>query len=298
MGRAFPVALAATLLLTGCDKIASLGGGGADGSAPSSGSGGGLFSFLGSDFEGEITMALSEKAATKAKSMPQSVVFDIKKPKYRLDFTGMANNPQLAGGGSLILDPTVKKGYLLVHPQKMAMVIDFEKMKAMKGTPGAPSLGGPKAPSGGPSSPPPKIEKTGKKDTVAGYTCDIWNITESDGKRAEICAAEGITWFDLSDLGWSSPELTAAAAITDLNHFPLRVVVYTAAGVEETRMEAQKIEKKKLDDTRFVVPTDYKIMDLSAMMGGTMQPPGAPGAPGMAGRPGFPPNVPPKPYGH
>jgi hypothetical protein len=253
---------------------------------------------LSSDFEGEITMAVSEKAATKAKSMPQSIVFGIKKPKYRLDFTGMADNPQLAAGGSLILDPTVKKGYLLVHPQKMAMVIDFEKMKAMKASSGGPSLGGPKVPSSGPTGAPPKIEKTSKKDTVAGYTCDIWNITDSDGKKAEICAAEGITWFDLSDIGWSSPELTAAAAISDLNHFPLRVVAYTAAGVEETRMEAQKIEKKKLDDTRFVVPADYKVMDLSAMMGGMMQPPGAPGAPGapgFPGRPGFPPNVPPRP---
>ena len=42
------------------------------------------------------------------------------------------------------------------------------------------------------------------------------------------------------------------------NHFPLRVITHDAAGKEQMRMEAQKVEKKKLDDARFVPPPDYK----------------------------------------
>ena len=276
----------ALLALTGCDKIKAMGGGGADGGASTAsggGGGGGILSFLGGDFEGGITMVVTEK--NKRKEAPGQITFDIKKPKYRLDFTAVEANPQLQGGGSMILDPPAKKGYLLVPAQKMAMVIDFEKLKNMPKGHGP--LGGSSGAPSTPSTPgtPPKIEKTGKKDTVAGYTCDIWNITTDKGEKAELCLAEGITWFNVTDLGWSHPTLTAAAAISDMNHFPLRIVSYDAKGVEETRMEAKQIEKKKLDDTLFVVPPDYKIMDLSAMMGGMMG--GASGGP-----PGMPSNFP------
>jgi hypothetical protein len=36
------------------------------------------------------------------------------------------------------------------------------------------------------------------------------------------------------------------------------VITHDAAGKEQMRMEAQKVEKKKLDDARFVPPPDYK----------------------------------------
>ena len=60
-------------------------------------------------------------------------------------------------------------------------------------------------------STPPKIEKTGKKETIAGYACDVWNIT-SEGKRSEVCMAEGLSWIDMSDLGMGSPEIAVAVA--------------------------------------------------------------------------------------
>ena len=264
------IVLVALTSLLGCDKLkGALGKGDADGGTTGAGTGigAGALSFLGSDFEGEIAATVTVKAKTQKPSGPMQVVFGIKKPKYRIDVSGgaIAENPQFASGGSFIIDPPQKKGWVLIPPQKMAMVIDFDKAKAMKGQyPGLPG-----APKGTPAVPstPPKIDKTNKKDVVAGYTCDIWNIT-SDGKRAEICVAEGITWIDLSDLGMGSPELALAAVASDANRFPLRLVSYDAAGVEETRMEATKVDKKKLDDARFVVPPDYRVVDMAAMMSG------------------------------
>jgi hypothetical protein len=265
--------------LSGCDKLKSaLGKGNADGGTVSAGagatSGGGVLSFLGTDFEGEIAATVTTKTKTGAAqkaSGPMQVVFGIKKPKYRIDVSGgaVSENPQFAQGGSIIIDPAQKKGWLLVPPQKMAMVIDFDKAKAMKGQipglPGAPKGATPTAPPI--PSTPPKIEKTGKKDVVAGYSCEIWNITH-EGKRAEICVAEGITWVDLSDLGMGNPELAIAAVAGDANRFPLRLVSYDAAGAEETRMQATKIDKKSLDDARFIVPPDYRVVDMAAMMSG------------------------------
>jgi hypothetical protein len=91
-----------------------------------------------------------------------------------------------------------------------------------------------------------------------------------------------VKWIDLSDLATQSPELAAAAAVTDINHLPLRMVNFDPQGVETGRMEATKIDKKKLDDARFTIPPDYQVMDLAAMLGGM-------GAGSGKLPPGFPP---------
>lgn len=209
---------------------------------------------FGGDFEGEITM----NATRATGGGPTQLVIGIKKPKYRVDATGnvQTDNPMMSGGGTLLLDPPQKKGWALIPAQKKAIVIDFDKTKsASSRLPGANT--GPKTKS---NEPPPKIEKTGKKETIAGYDCEIWYVTDSKGQRAELCMADGITWIDLGDLGWSSPEIAVGAVASGANKFPLRIV----SG--DTKLETTKIEKKKLEDARFVVPPDYQVIDLAAMM--------------------------------
>lgn len=249
----------ALVSLTACDKLK---GGSGEGGAPI------LGDLFGSDFEGEITSRITN-TATPGKQ--QMVTFGIKRPKYRMDVTDATTPaPQM---GSVIVDVPTKQGWMLVHPQKLAMPLDLTKPIAAPQMPGMPGV--PKNAPAAPST-PPKIDKTGKKDTVAGYACEIWNIT-SDGKTSEVCMAENLTWIDMGDVafqGGSDVALTAAA--TGGNHFPLRVITHDAAGKEQMRMEAQKVEKKKLDDSRFVPPPDYKEFK-----------------PGQI--PGLPPNLPSKP---
>jgi hypothetical protein len=267
------VALLAVAAGTGCNKIKAIGG---DGDAAAGSGGGALSNIFGTDFEGEITMLMTSKKASSKKNGPQQIVFGIKKPKYRLDTVGMpgqsVDDPM--NGGSMIIDLPTKKGYMLIHPKKMAMVIDFEKLKNMPKGQTIPGM--PPAPKGAPGVPsqPPTIEKTGKKDVVAGYSCEIWNVT-SDGKKSQLCAAEGITWIDIGELGIDSPEITLAAIASEANRFPLRVITFDPKGAEEFRMEATKVDKKSLDDGRFQVPPDYKVVDMSAMMN-------IPGVPGRA----------------
>lgn len=270
MGRRAAAASALLLCLaagsTGCDKLkTALGKGDAGESGATSG---GLLSFLGTDFEGEITANVTTKGAAP-QGTPQQMVFGIHKPKYRIDTNGVAPGMAAAGApaGAVLFDLTTKKGYVLMAPQKMAMVLDFEKMKSMpKGSP-VPGLPGNHGAANAPPAQPPKVEKTGKKDSVAGYSCELWNIT-SEGHKAEACVAEGITWIDLGDLGMTSPAVGLAAVATEANRFPLRVVSYDAKGAEEMRMEVVKVDKKKLDDARFVVPPDYRVVDMAQMMTG------------------------------
>ena len=291
------VLVLAAFASTGCDKLKARAGKGGDGdaAAPSGGSTGGVLGTLfDSNFEGEITTEITGKGD----KTPKTLAIDIKSPKLRADLGALAtagkDDPFLSQGAAFILDPPAKKAYMLVPAKKMAMVIDFEKMKQQKAklpqAPGSPGAAGGKA------EEPPKIDKTGKKDTVAGYTCEIWKITSKDGSRAELCMAEGIKLMDFSDLAMQSPQFAAAAALGDLNHFPLRAVGYDKAGVEEGRLEAKKIEKKKLPDSQFTVPPDYQQMDMAAMMAGMM----GGGMGGPPGHPGAPPHLPPnfKPPAH
>ena len=284
-------ALAATFAIAtssaGCDKLR---GGSADGGAAASG-GGGLFSFLDKSFEGEVTMNVSGKDLAggannaAAAKQPKSLLFGLKTPKVRVDAGAdiAQGNPMLAQGAAFIIDPPAKKAYALLIAQKKAIVLDLDKSHGGLKLPRAP--GSPAAPSGPPSD-PPKIEKTGKKEVVAGFQCEVWKITSKTG-HADACLAEGIKWIDLADIGVQSPEFAAVAAVSDFNHFPLRFVAFDAQNVETSRMEATKIEKKKLDDARFVVPPDFQVIDMSAMLG-NLQGLGAAG-----GRPGLPPGLPP-----
>jgi hypothetical protein len=225
----------------GCDKL-GLGKKDADGGAAASGGTGGLLSFLDKSFEGEITVSAVE-STRGVKGAPKTFVFGMKAPKVRIDATGdvAPDNPMLAQGVSLIVDPPEKKAYALLPPKKQAVVIDLDKAKTMNGRIFPPSPGAPPPPT--PRTQPPKIENTGKKDTVAGYQCEVWKITEPDGRHADACLADGITWIDLTSLGMQSPEMAAAAALSGMNHFPLRLVSYDAKSVEEARFEATKIEK-------------------------------------------------------
>ncbi len=278
MNRAsFAAVLALVALPTlACDRIPGLGKkSGSDEGGTASGEG--ALSFLGAPFEGEITM----RVTPKNKPTPSTIVFGIKSPKARLDIQGAADNPVLAQGGAVLIDPPAKKAFVLLPAQKKAMVIDFDKAKALRGGPLAGRPGTPAV------TEPPKVEKTGKKEVIAGYTCETWKVT-SKTSRADMCVAEGIKWIDLSDLGMTSPEVALAAAASDLNHFPLRVIAYDDKNVETNRMEATKIEKKKLDDAHFAVPPDFQVIDMGAMLG-ALPGLGAVGTAGGGGRPALPP---------
>lgn len=293
------LAICAGAATAACNKIPGLSKGDADGgSSPgsgASGSGGGILSFLGGNFEGELTMQLTTHEAGKP-STPKTLVFGLKTPKVRIDLPAdiAPGNPMLGGGVGVIIDPPQKKAYALVAAQKRAVVIDFSKPKEQR-LPQLPSMPGQTGKPSTPSTPPepPKIDKTGKKDVVAGYECEEWKISTKTN-RADVCVAEGIKWIDLTDLGMQAPELALAAAMTDANRFPLRAVVYDQSNVEISRMVATKIDKKKLDDASFVVPPDYQVVDLAAMFG-AFAGAGAPGAglpPGLSSGklpPGFPP---------
>jgi hypothetical protein len=281
-----PAALALTaLVLFGCSRFKKDSGDGGE----ASGGGGGLLGAFDKPFEGKIDLQFSDKKSAKP---PVPFTYEVKQPKMRFDLPSSvgADVPMLGKSIWALFDPPAKKLYGVMDDPKKAVVFDFDKIgddvKKAKGGRTPPSSS-----SGGSTDPAPKFEKTGKIETIAGYECEIWKITEdkpSQKKKEEIelCMAKKIGFFDLRTLGIGTldPKVAVLMTLTDLNHFPLRAVM-SENGAETGRMEATKIEEKKLEDARFAVPAGYQIETLDQMIQGFMPP-------GM-GSGGHPPNIPP-----
>lgn len=192
-------------------------------------------------FEGEITMNVSEKGKTM-----HTITYEVKGTKMRFDAPA-ENGPM--SGGYVIFDSTSKQMQTVSDAKKMAFTIDMNR---------APQAAG----AGAAAAKKPTIDRTGKMDTVAGYSCEIWKITNDDGSKGEVCVGKGIAFPSFGGRN-------AEAWMSELNDsFPLRAVMSDATGTEKTRMEVTKIDKKSLDDSKFQVPAGYQTMSMDQMLQG------------------------------
>jgi hypothetical protein len=176
--------------------------------------------------------------------------------------TKLANQPE--GSAVMLWDLEGGKIVTLVPSRKMYMTMDVkaaaEDMKQMKKSHGQedPEF--------------PKLTPTGKQETIAGYTCEHWLM--GDNQDIDMCVAKGLGYFgmggqsggglaSLKNLAFSPKMLAAAAShpewVKFLNGgaFPLKLSAMKDGRVTMT-MEATRVEKKPLDDSLFVIPTDYK----------------------------------------
>lgn len=185
---------------------------------------------FGSGFEGAITMH-----TTSAKGPPADIVVEAKGDKLRFD----------SQGGYGLYDPSANKVTMVMDAQKAYMDLDFAK------------AGAPQANTTADSG---TIDKSGKHETIAGIDCENWTVKNPSGKRSEVCIAQGIAFFDLESLKGGGT--TLGKELREKKLFPMRSVEYDASGAETSRMEVTKVEKKSIDDGRFVVPPDYKKMAL------------------------------------
>jgi hypothetical protein len=198
-------------------------------------------SFLsGGPFQGSITMTI-----TNAGKPPETMVYMVKGTKMRF------NTPvgeRRGGGGYVIADTTTNTLTTVMDAQKMAMVVDMS------------SAAGGKISAIADAKKPTSIDRSGKTDTVAGYSCDVVTLTEANGDKGEACIAKGISYPKMgATSGWMN-------ALND--SFPLRSVIHDPAGTEKLRMEVTKIDKTPIDDSQFEVPAGYKTTSMEDMIKG------------------------------
>ncbi|MHB1329257.1 MAG: DUF4412 domain-containing protein [Gemmatimonadales bacterium] len=121
----------------------------------------------------------------------------------------------------------------------------------------------------------PKIEATGKSETIAGHQCDHYLVT-SDDDVMDICAAKGLGFFGMAGRG-SGPMGRSAGPSIPLEYrqladqfkdgFQPLKVEQVKGSTREPIMEVKSIEKKTLDAAMFEVPAGYKKMDMGGLPG-------------------------------
>lgn len=272
--------------LGGCSKL--LGGAGDGGAAAS----GGLSL---SGMEGEIDIAATGKDPGKP-DKTINVAMLVKGNKFRTDMPAGIEGAEKLGKIYGIFDTDAKKVFVVIDNQKEVIEIDLntigDQVKAMK--PQAPTRPG-SAGTAEPPKYPPKITKTGKTDTVAGFSCEIWEIQNTepgDKSKADVCVSQqGVSFFHFPMTG-APAEYAALGELVDGSHFPLRGIGYGKDGVTESgRVEVTKVDKHTLDPNLFVPPAGYKTVTIQEAMQGFMAAAMGGGGAGMGG-PGMP-NMPP-----
>jgi hypothetical protein len=234
-------------------------------------------------FEGEIGWSATTKLPGKSRE-PLNLTLLVKDGKFRLESPSGVPGFEQLGKAYLLGGAKSKEFNAVLEGQKQVVKIDLQKMSAQ-----AEALAKKqKSAAGATAKKPPELKKTGKTDKVAGFTCELWLVTDTNSST-ELCVAnEPTSWFGdvlpavQSEYGWASE-------LMDGKHFPLRVVA--SHGKEESlRVELTRIEKKPLDAAAFQPPAGYRVIDLEQMLQAMMM-----RMPGLSGARGAAPTSPPLP---
>ncbi|HZS07499.1 MAG TPA: DUF4412 domain-containing protein [Blastocatellia bacterium] len=224
----------------------------------------------GGEFEGIIAMKMDTGNQKGAE-----MTYLIKGQRTRIE-TKVTDNPE--GQAVMLWDTGAGKMTTLIPSRKMYMTMDLketaeglrEAAKEMKKSKGEEEAKF------------PKLTDTGKQETIAGYQCEHWLM--GDKQDVDICVAKGLGYFGmggqtgggfgmLKNLVFNPRLLAAAAAHPEWvkflqgGAFPLKLTTMEDGKVRMT-MEATRIERKSLDDSLFIVPSDYKELDMHNPLGG------------------------------
>jgi hypothetical protein len=214
----------------------------------------------GEAFEGTITMRMETPGQNG-----MDMTYFIKGERSRIE-SQFGDDPQMRG--VMLWDLSVGKMTTLIPQQKMYMTMDFTGLGASVDE----STSDEKEPEF------PKLTATGKKETIAGFSCEHYLI--GDKQDVDLCVAKGLGYFGMgggrgigSGAGslknlFLSPKLIAQAAahpewieLLEGGAFPLKMTM-TENGQVKMQMEATRIERKKLEDELFTVPADYKELSI------------------------------------
>jgi hypothetical protein len=209
-------------------------------------------------FEGSVTWAVGKKQTPMTQTYKGSMV--------RTDMTG-----ERGRSGAMIIDGAAKTMTMVMPEQKMFMKWDLEKMREQMGNEHA-------------THKTPKITDTGKSESIAGKSCQVYRYAEDTGKpeTLEMCVAKGMGNFmagrspmgrgqgdddDVSEIA-NNPEFLK---LYKDGFFPLRISK-VKGDVVTTQMIATKIEPGSVDASLFQVPSDFQEMKMPAGMGMPQRP--------------------------
>ena len=191
-------------------------------------------------FEGRIAFKVSDDRGST-----REMEYQVRDSKVRFEMPGRGGQSM-----AMVMDPANQKMLVLMSGQKMYMERSI-----------APTTAAAHAAQGKAS-----VTATGRKETIAGHSCEHFLITDDKGGQFDACIAHGLGTFLQPPSG--NPMAGGASAAGDWSSkigkdgFPLKV---TKGGT--TIMEVTKIEKASLDPSLFSPPSDWKKFEMPNMPG-------------------------------
>src|SRR5580658_1978426 len=137
-------------------------------------------------FEGKVSMTMT---SANSKDGPQTVNYSIKEGFMRMDVMSAK------GGGAFITDFKNKQILILMEQQKMYMVKSLTDPGTSPGTGPAGAR-----PTGAPTPSNTSFRDTGEKETIAGYSCEKYEVTSAKG-TTDIWATDQLGTFGGLSMG-------------------------------------------------------------------------------------------------
>lgn len=204
-------------------------------------------------FEGVIEMKMTDPS----KKPGQEFSLRVKDQKLRMEPRGALS--QSSQGAYAILDLKTRDLITVAPAQKTAMRMNFAQlgpqlaqwMPAQQKS-GAESI---------------TLKKLGTHQTVAGRSCEDWAANDAKGTKQSLCVTQlGANWFR-----FPAEQLPLdqkfAAELFDGSHFPLKIEMQDPKK-GTTTIEVTTMTEAKLPASDFEVPPDYRVMDMSKLLGG------------------------------
>ena len=195
-------------------------------------------------FEGIVTVKYEDPAKPTA-----MLTYEMKGKKFRVNLPEATNQGKK---GFVLFDSESKRTQLVLDDRKVFVSIDL----------GSANVTGAIMPKLDPTA---KLDQGGKIENVAGYDCEDWTITSDNGK-SDLCVVRGVPWFSFGSGAATAEQPAWIGEITSGKYFPLRVVSSDKDGAQKKRMEAIKIERTNVPDSRLETPPDYREVDMQELL--------------------------------
>ena len=195
-----------------------------------------------------------ETSAMPAESGKGSTMtLKMKGQKARIDFSGMPI--------SSIVDLKAKKMFFLDHQQKQVMVMPLDLMQSML------ALSAPGANSGQDKS---SIQKTGKVQTLNGYTCEEYAGASGGGTTIRCWIANAAEASEMEPFRVYAQDAFKATSFGGLAAMKGLIVrsestVLTNDKPVISRTELQSLSKAPIADAVFSLPADYTVMGMPSL---------------------------------
>lgn len=200
-----------------------------------------------------VVQTLETSAMPTESGQGSTMTMKMKGPKARIDFSDKLI--------SSIVDLKSKKLFFLDHKQKQVMVMPLDLMQSML------ALSAPETVTG---QDKPAIQKTGKVQTINGYTCEEYAGSSGGGTTIRCWIANTAEASEMEPFrvyaqdAFKATSFGGLAALKGLIVRSESTVLMNATPVT-SRTELKSLSKAPLADAVFSLPADYTVMGMPSL---------------------------------